>query len=67
MRNGTGRVAFENVEVITGGLVLWCRIDGTVVAIPPARLLAGTEVRRPGDMGRLVLSEDVAGDLGLLP
>jgi len=66
MKHDTRRVAFENVEVIAGGLLLWCRVDDTIVAIPPVRLLPGSQVRRPGDLGRLVLSEDIAGDLGLL-
>jgi hypothetical protein len=60
------RVEFDNVEVINGGPILWCRIDGMVVAIPPSRLLPGTRVRRAGDLGRLILAEDVAADLGLL-
>ena len=65
--DGTRRVEFDNVEVINGGPMLWCRIDGMVVAVPSLRLLPGTQVRRAGDLGRLILSEDVAADLGLLP
>jgi hypothetical protein len=67
LMDGTRRVEFDNVEVINGGPMLWCRIDGMVVAVPSLRLLPGKQVRRAGDLGRLILSEDVAADLGLLP
>jgi len=66
MTDGTRRVEFDDVEVINAGLVLWCRVNGAIVAIPPLRLLPGTEIRMAGDRGRLVLPEDVAADLGLL-
>jgi len=68
MSDGTKRVVFENVEVIDRtALVLLCRIDGEVCGIPYTSIGLGTELMRAGDRGKLVLREDVARTLGLLP
>jgi hypothetical protein len=48
------------------GLVLRCRIDGKVVALPPLRRLLGSTVLWAGDVGKLVLPRDVAENLGLV-
>lgn len=67
MTDGERRSEFLGVEVLDdGGLTLRCRIEGKVVSIPPLRMLEGTEVRRTGDRGRLVIPWDVAVDLGLV-
>jgi len=66
MTDGTNRVEFLDVEV-TGddGLVLTCRVGGRIVAVPPFRILPGSEISRAGDRGRLVLPRAVAVTLGL--
>lgn len=66
MMDGTRRVTFEDVEVITGDLALWCRVNGTIVAVPRLGILPGSQIRRAGDRGRLVLAHDVAEHLELL-
>ena len=48
-----------------GGLVMHCRIGNRVVWVPSLGMLPGTEIRRQGDRGRLVLAHDVAVDHGL--
>jgi len=66
MTDGTNRVEFLDVEV-TGDdrLVLTCRVRGRIVAVPPFRILPGSEISRAGDRGRLVLPRAVAVTLGL--
>ena len=61
-------VEFGNVEVLeSDGSMLWCRIGGRVVAVPQLRFLAGTQIQRMGDRGKLVLPREVAENLGLVP
>ena len=61
-------VVFENVEVLgASNLVLRCRVDDRIVGIPPLRLLPGSQLVRNGDRGTLVLPEDLAARLGLIP
>jgi hypothetical protein len=66
MIDGTKRVEIDDVEVLDGdGLVMRCRLGDKIILVPPLRLLPGTQIRRTGDRGRLVLPHDVAVDLGL--
>lgn len=66
MLEGTKRVEIEDVEVLDGGgLVMHCRIGNRVVWVPSLGMLPGTEIKRRGDRGRLVLPHDPAADLGL--
>jgi len=64
---GVNLVELQNVELLNyNGDVLLCRVDGRVVAIPPRRLLPGSEVRQRGNAGTLVLTRESAEMLGLL-
>jgi hypothetical protein len=66
MLAGAKRVEIEDVEVLDyGGLVMRCRVGDRIVWLPPLRMLAGTEIKKQGDRGRLVLPYDLAIDLGL--
>lgn len=56
--------AVEGRSETERGLV--CRVGDRPVQIPPRFLLAGSEVRRPGDRGRLVIPRWLAADLGLV-
>ena len=48
MIDGSQRVEFNGVEVLANtGLVLTCRIDGKVVALPPLRRLPGARCAGP--------------------
>jgi hypothetical protein len=68
MMDGTRQILFTNVLLVMDtGLVLKCRVGHSVVNVPPLRLLPGTTIRQPGDLGTLVLPLDVAKDLGLAP
>jgi len=50
MMEANDDVEFGDVEVLDhDGLMLWCRIAGRVVAVPPLRVLSGTQVRVTGD------------------
>jgi hypothetical protein len=66
MLEATNRVEIADVEALdSGGLVMRCRIGNRVVWVPSLGMLPGTEIKRQGDRGRLVLAHDVAVDLGL--
>jgi hypothetical protein len=66
MIDGSQRVTFENVEVVRrGDLVAICRVGMKVVAVPPRRMLPGTTILT-ADRGRLVLSRELALNLGLV-
>ena len=67
MNDGSDRVTFDDVEVLSDGVILSCRV-GTkgIVWVPPRRMQPGTTIARTGDRGRLVLSRDVALNLGLI-
>jgi hypothetical protein len=63
---GAMRVEIEDVEVLSeGGLVIRCRVGERIVLVPFLGTLPGTEIKRQGDKGRLVLPRDLAVDLGL--
>ena len=66
--DGSDRVTFEDVEVTRdgGGVILSCRVGKKMVGVPPRRMLSGTTIARTGDRGRLVLSREMALNLGLL-
>jgi len=66
MLEGAQRVEIEDVEVLDyGGLVMRCRVGDRIVWLSPLRVLTGTEIKKEGDRGRLVLPHDLAVDLGL--
>lgn len=66
--DGSKRAEVSDVEVLEDtGLVLRCRVDGKVVGVPPRLILEGSEIKRPGDRGRLVLPLELAQNLGLIP
>jgi len=59
-------VQFHNVEVLREtDLVVMCRIGTPVVAVPSRRMLPGNTIARKGDRGRLILSRELALNLGL--
>ena len=63
---GSDRVEFRDVEALSyRRLSLVCRVGSTLVSVPPRRILPGSQVRRRGDRGKLVLPKEVAVDLGL--
>ena len=66
MMDGSDRVTFDDVQVLSDGVILSCRVGKKVVWVPPQRMLPGTTIARRGDRGRLVLSREVALNLGLL-
>ena len=66
MLAGAERVEIADVEVLDGGNLVWlCRVADKVVCLPALGVLPGTEIRRRGDRGRLVLPHDLAVELGL--
>ena len=66
MIDGSDRVTFENVEVISAtDLVVMCDVGGRVVGVLPLHMLPGSLIARAGDRGRLVLARATAVDLGL--
>jgi len=48
------------------GLSLVCLIDGYRVRVPTLLIKAGSEVRRNGDRGRLVIPRSLAASIGLV-
>jgi hypothetical protein len=66
MIDGSDRVTFENVEVISADdLVIMCEVGDKVVGVPPQQMLPGSLISRAGDRGLLVLARATAVDLGL--
>jgi hypothetical protein len=59
-------IEIENVEALSHNRVLICDIDGARVAVPRWYIEPESEVRRPGDRGKLVLSAWLARKLGLV-
>ena len=62
-------VEFMDVEILKADeLILLCRIDCKVVGVPTKRLLPGTTIGlHAGSSGRIVISRELALNLGLLP
>ena len=66
MIDGSQRVELLNVVVVDARrLVMRCRVGEKEVWVPPLRVLPGTQIKRTGDIGRLVLPHDLAVELGL--
>ena len=66
MTDGSARVELDNVGVVRQtDAILVCRVGGRIVGVPPRRMLPGTTISRMGDCGRLVLSREMALNLGL--
>ena len=59
-------IEIEDVEALSHDRVLICDVRGVRVAVPGWYIEPGSEVRRPGDRGKLVLSAWLARKLGLL-
>ena len=60
-------VSVGNVRAISDILALMCELpDGRRVAVPKTSLGPGSQVRRPGDVGTLVLRREYAERLGLV-
>jgi len=60
-------VEFDDVEVVRyTSAILMCRVGERVVGVPPRWMRPGTTIARMGDRGRLVLSREMALNLGLL-
>ena len=66
MVDGSDRGTFDDVQVLSDGAILSCRVGRKLVWVPPRRMLPGTSIARAGDRGRLVLSREVALNLGLI-
>ena len=66
MLEGPEPVEIADVEALDyGGLVMRCRVGDRIVWVPALAVLTGTEIKKQGDRGRLVLPYDLAVDLGL--
>jgi hypothetical protein len=65
---GGRRAEFAEVEVLRADdLIVLCRIDQKIVGVPTRRLLPGTTIDlRPGSTGQLVISHELALNLGLI-
>ena len=59
-------IEIENVEALSHHHALICDVDGVRVAVPGCYIEPGSEVQRPGDRGKLVLSVWLARKLGLV-
>ena len=67
MIDGSRRVAFDDVEVVRDtSIMVTCRVVGKVIGVLPQWMLPGTTIARAADCGRLVLSREVALNLGLI-
>ena len=59
-------VRVANVRAISDGPVLMCEMaDGHRIGIPLRFIAASSEVRKPGDVGMLVIKGLLARNLGL--
>ncbi len=58
-------VEIENVEALSQDRGLICTVSGVRVAVPRRYIDPSSEVRRPGDRGKLVMSAWLADRLGL--
>lgn len=63
----TAVVSVPNVRAISDGLALICELeDGRRITLPTYAISGGSQVRRPGDVGTLVLQREYAERLGLV-
>ena len=58
-------VEIENVEALSHERGLICLVRGERVAVPRRSIDPSSEVRRPGDRGKLIMSAWLAHKLGL--
>ena len=66
MMDGSERVELPKVEALSDrGRMLTCRVGNRIVSVRPRCILSGSQVRRRGDRGKLVLPKEVAVELGL--
>lgn len=67
MANFKQRIELENVTVVKdSGQALLCDIDGDEVWIPQSQIDDDSEVYREGDSGKLIISEWIALQKGLI-
>jgi hypothetical protein len=60
-------VEFADVTVVRAANgILMCRVGDRIVAVPSRRMLPTTTIARLGDRGKLVLSREMALNLGLV-
>ena len=60
-------VTFEDVLAVSDGLTLICEIGMHRYAIRHHLIRIGSQVRKAGDRGRLIIPHSLARDLGLVP
>ena len=67
MVRGPQVVEFDDVEVVKyTSVILTCRVGERTIGVPPRWMQAGTTIAQMGDRGRLVLSREIALNLGLI-
>jgi hypothetical protein len=57
---------FEDVLIVSDGLVLIAEYQGRRFGVPATSIQPGSTIRRPGDRGRLVLAAHHARDAGVI-
>jgi len=66
MIEGSQRIELDNVEVVRDTeRILTCRVGTKDVGVPRRRMLPGTTIARRGDRGRLILTRELALNLGV--
>jgi hypothetical protein len=58
-------VVLDDVVAVSDGLALICEIGGRRFGVPKDSIQPGSQVRNPGDRGRLVITRALARNLGL--
>jgi predicted aspartyl protease len=67
MMDGTHRIEFHDVAILAmNERVVLCRVHDKVVRIDHRRMLPGTVISERGDYSTLVVTRDVAENLGLI-
>ena len=66
MDAGAELVSIENALAISDGLALICEVNGRRFGVPLNLISSTSEVKQPGDRGRLVIPERLAFDFGLI-
>jgi hypothetical protein len=67
MREPRDVVTIANVRAISNGLALICEVDGRRFGVPTYEIDPTSEVRRPGDVGMLVVARELVPWLGVEP